>query len=168
MAWTIIPSELRSSPAVEGPRSISATSLRGPESHKELADKNLLPLKALGHATYETQRSPTGFPPRNYCRNSNCPFCRIIHFTCNPYSVMSHAMRRTRRLRLPPPDVKNHLEQNFTVLEPEAKWVTDITEIPTGEGKLYLCVVIDLFNKLVIGCSMQNRKMVLRAVKMVI
>lgn len=72
---------------------------------------------------------------------------------------------------LPPPDVKNHLERDFTALEPETKWVTDITEIPTGEGKLYLCVVIDLFDKIVIGWSMhhrQDRQMVLRAVEMAI
>lgn len=56
-------------------------------------------------------------------------------------------------------------------LEPETKWVTDITEIKTGEGKLYLCVVLDLFSKLVIGWSMhhrQDRQMVLRAVEMAV
>lgn len=54
-------------------------------------------------------------------------------------------------------------------MEPETKWVTDITEIKTGEGKLYLCVVLDLFSKLVIGWSMhhrQDRQMVIRAVEM--
>ncbi len=30
--------------------------------------------------------------------------------------------------------------------------VTAITEIQTDEGKLYLCVVLDLFTKLVVGC----------------
>ena len=56
-------------------------------------------------------------------------------------------------------------------LEPETKWVTDITEFKTGEGKLYLCVVLDLFSKLVIGWSMhhrQDRQMVLRAVEMAV
>jgi putative transposase len=70
---------------------------------------------------------------------------------------------------LTPPGVKNHLQRDFTALEPETKWVTDITEIPTTEGKLYLCVVIDLFSKLIIGWSMhhrQDRQMVMRAVEM--
>ena len=56
-------------------------------------------------------------------------------------------------------------------MEPETKWVTDITELKTGEGKLYLCVILDLFSKLVIGWSMhhrQDRQMVLRAVEMAI
>lgn len=72
---------------------------------------------------------------------------------------------------LPPPGVQNRLERDFTALEPETKWVTDITEVPTDEGKLYLCVVLDLFSKLVIGWSMhhrQDRQMVIRAVEMAI
>lgn len=72
---------------------------------------------------------------------------------------------------LPPPGVKNLLERDFSALEPEARWVTDITEIKTDEGKLFLCVVLDLFSKLVIGWSMhhrQDRQMVIRAVEMAI
>ena len=49
--------------------------------------------------------------------------------------------------------------------------MTDITEIQTNEGKLYLCVVLDLFSKLVIGWSMhhrQDRQMVIRAVEMAV
>ena len=67
---------------------------------------------------------------------------------------------------MPPPGVSNLLERDFDALEPETKWVTDITEIATDEGKLYLCVVIDLFSKLVIGWAMhhrQDRQMVMRA-----
>jgi putative transposase len=67
-----------------------------------------------------------------------------------------------------PPGIRNHLEWDFVALEPEIKWVTDITELQTDEGKLFLCVVIDLFSKLVIGWSMhhrQDRQMVIRAVE---
>lgn len=70
-----------------------------------------------------------------------------------------------------PDHVKNHLERNFTAMEPETKWVTDITQINTQEDKLFLCVVVDLFSKLVIGWAMhhrQDRQMVLRAVEMAI
>lgn len=72
---------------------------------------------------------------------------------------------------LPPADVQNQLQRDFTALEPETKWVTDITELKTGEGRLYLCVVIDLFSKLVVGWSMhhrQDRQMVIRAVEMAV
>ncbi len=68
-----------------------------------------------------------------------------------------------------PAGVKNLLERDFTAVEPERKWVTDITEVATLEGKLFLCVVLDLYSKLVIGWSMhhrQDRQMVIRAVEM--
>lgn len=70
-----------------------------------------------------------------------------------------------------PVGVENLLERDFNANEPETKWVTDITEIMTQEGKLYLCVVVDLHNKLVMGWSMhhrQDRHMVVRAVQMAV
>ncbi|MCD9008172.1 IS3 family transposase [Luteimonas sp. XNQY3] len=68
-----------------------------------------------------------------------------------------------------PEGVTNHLARDFNANEPETKWVTDITEIATLEGKLYLCVVVDLYSKLVVGWAMhhrQDRHMVVRAVQM--
>jgi putative transposase len=38
---------------------------------------------------------------------------------------------------LPPAGITNLLERDFSALERETKWVTDITEIKTGEGKLF-------------------------------
>ncbi len=70
-----------------------------------------------------------------------------------------------------PEGIENHLKRDFTALKPGTKWVTDITEVPTTQGKLYLCVVLDLFGKLVIGWSMhhrQDRYMVMRAVEMAV
>lgn len=51
----------------------------------------------------------------------------------------------------------NLLDQNFNALVANHKWVTDITYIPTQEGWLYLCVIIDLFSRAVIGWSMDSR-----------
>lgn len=82
--------------------------------------------------------------------------------------------RRKRRYGGPesrPVGVRNMLERDFTAAEPESKWVTDITEIATLEGKLFLCVVIDLHSKLVVGWAMhhrQDRHMVIRAVEMAV
>ena len=70
-----------------------------------------------------------------------------------------------------PVGVENLLERDFDACEPETKWVTDITEILTIEGKLYLCVVLDLYSKRVMGWSMhhrQDRHMVVRAVQMAV
>lgn len=34
---------------------------------------------------------------------------------------------------------------------PNQLWMTDITEHPTREGKLYCCVVLDAFSRMVVG-----------------
>ena len=67
------------------------------------------------------------------------------------YGVPDRKKRRFGKPGRRPAHVKNLLERDFTALEPETKWVTDITEVWTQEGKLYLCVVIDLFSNLVLG-----------------
>lgn len=68
-----------------------------------------------------------------------------------------------------PAHVRNHLERDFVALEPNTKWVIDITYIKTGEGWLYLCAVMDLFSSKIVGWSMasvQDRHLVLKAVMM--
>ena len=68
-----------------------------------------------------------------------------------------------------PAYVRNHLERDFEALEPNTKWVVDITFIRTGEGWLYLCAVLDLFSHKIVGWSMssvQDRHLVLKAVMM--
>jgi putative transposase len=81
-----------------------------------------------------------------------------------------HPKRRGMRARpaLTLPGVRNRLERDTTALEPETKWVTDITKFKTKEGKLYLCIVLDLFNHRLVGWTMhhrQDRQMVIRAVQ---
>src|SRR5271165_3882012 len=53
------------------------------------------------------------------------------------------------------PVAPNLLNRNFTVAAPNQAWTGDITYIPTGEGWLFLAVVIDLFSRRVVGWSMQ-------------
>ena len=50
----------------------------------------------------------------------------------------------------------NHLQQQFAVNHPDEVWVTDITQIRTYEGWLYLAVVVDLYSRKVVGWSMQS------------
>ena len=52
---------------------------------------------------------------------------------------------------------ENRLQQKFEASAPDQIWVTDITYIKTHEGWLYLCVVIDLFSRRVVGWSAQSR-----------
>ena len=50
----------------------------------------------------------------------------------------------------------NQLNREFTVQAPDTVYVGDITYLPTGEGWLYLAVVIDLCSRAVVGWSMAD------------
>ena len=78
---------------------------------------------------------------------------------------------RKRKSELRPVHVRNHLERDFSAIEPNQKWVTDITYIRTGEGWLYLAVVLDLYSRQVIGWSMSHsmqKELVMQAVLMAV
>ena len=56
------------------------------------------------------------------------------------------------RIRRPPRpgrsdrNIPDLLQRDFSTTEPNQVWVADITELATGEGKLYLCVIKDLYD----------------------
>jgi len=49
----------------------------------------------------------------------------------------------------------NHLARRFAVAAPNRVWSADITAIPTGEGWLYLAVLIDLWSRRVVGWALR-------------
>lgn len=48
------------------------------------------------------------------------------------------------------------LNQNFWAAAPNRAWVMDITYVPTDEGWLYLCTVLDLFSRRVVGWAVSK------------
>jgi putative transposase len=63
----------------------------------------------------------------------------------------------------------NLLERNFYAGAPNQVWTGDITYCWTGEGWLYLAVVIDLFSRQVVGFAMaerMTRRLVIDALRM--
>jgi putative transposase len=73
------------------------------------------------------------------------------------------AGRRRRRFRTTTdsrhtfPVAPNVLARQFEQQAPDLAWVTDITYIPTGEGWLYLAVILDLYSRFVVGWAMSER-----------
>ena len=49
------------------------------------------------------------------------------------------------------------VDRDFARDEPNRLWVTDITEHPTREGKVYCAVVLDAFSRRVVGWSIDSR-----------
>jgi putative transposase len=71
------------------------------------------------------------------------------------------AIRKRRRVLTTRRDVShpvapNLLNRDFMATEPNKKWVTDITYIPTTQGWLYLAVILDLYSRIIVGWSMSG------------
>ena len=49
------------------------------------------------------------------------------------------------------------MRRDFTADKPNELWLTDISEHPTSEGKLYLCAVKDVFSNRIVGYSISDR-----------
>jgi putative transposase len=73
------------------------------------------------------------------------------------------AGRRRRRFRATTdshhtlPVAANVLDRQFAQPAPDVAWVTDITYVATGEGWLYLAVILDLCSRLVVGWAVSER-----------
>lgn len=55
------------------------------------------------------------------------------------------------------PVAENIVNQNFEASNPNEKWLSDITYIPTEEGWLYLAGVLDLYGRRLVGWAMDSR-----------
>jgi transposase InsO family protein len=69
------------------------------------------------------------------------------------------------------PVAPNLLDQDFTASQPNEKWLSDMTYIPTAEGWLYLAVVMDLYSRRIVGWAMSDsleRHLVIAALQMAI
>ena len=51
----------------------------------------------------------------------------------------------------------NKLKRDFYAAQPNQRWVSDITHIPTGEGWLYLATIMDLYSRAIVGWAMDSR-----------
>src|SRR5207253_4164275 len=68
------------------------------------------------------------------------------------------------------PVAANLLDRRFEAERPNQRWVGDVTEILTGQGKLYLAVILDLFAGRVVGGALwaaHDRELALRAFEQV-
>lgn len=70
----------------------------------------------------------------------------------------SFAKKRRGKGRKVGPLVHDDLvRRNFTAAGPNRLWLADITEHHTGEGKLYLCAVKDVWSNRIVGYSIDSR-----------
>jgi transposase InsO family protein len=84
---------------------------------------------------------------------------RRVWRLCSQMGITSVFVRKKRgKNRLVGPPIRDDLvKREFTADRPDRLWLTDITEHPTGEGKLYLCAMKDVFSNRIVGYSIADR-----------
>ncbi|MBT2508588.1 IS3 family transposase [Streptomyces sp. ISL-98] len=73
--------------------------------------------------------------------------------------LVARRVRQRRGLTRPGkrPAAPDFVRRDFSAEDPDLVWCGDMTEIVTGEGKLYLATVIDLFSRRLLGYAMGPR-----------
>lgn len=83
---------------------------------------------------------------------------RRVWRLCRDQQLWSTTVRKGRHGKRPGPAVHDDLvNRDFTASRPDETWLTDITEHPTGEGKVYCCAIKDLFSNRIVGYSLNDR-----------
>jgi transposase InsO family protein len=65
--------------------------------------------------------------------------------------------KRGRVKKAGPPVHEDLVRRDFTADGPNRLWLAGITEHATGEGKLYVCAIKDVFSNRIVGCSIDAR-----------
>ena len=69
------------------------------------------------------------------------------------------------------PVAENILDRRFGITEPNVAWVSDITYVATAEGWMYLCMIMDLGSRKIVGWALDRRmkaELVLTALMMAV
>jgi putative transposase len=66
-----------------------------------------------------------------------------------------HRRKQARSRPLPAPH-EDLVQRKFTADGPDRLWCTDITEHPTGEGKVYCCAVLDVWSRAIVGWAIAD------------
>ncbi|MBU1250792.1 MAG: DDE-type integrase/transposase/recombinase [Actinobacteria bacterium] len=84
---------------------------------------------------------------------------RRVWRLCSQMGITSAFVRKKRgKSRLVGPPVRDDLvRREFTANRPDLLWLTDITEHPTSEGKVYLCAMKEVFSNRIVGYSIADR-----------
>jgi len=95
--------------------------------------------------------------------------CKIMRkYSIKPMYIKAFKVRTTNSNHRFPYSA-NLVKRNFQADKPNRLWVSDITYIATNQGWLYLCTIIDIFSRKIVGFSMDVKveaALVINAFKM--
>ncbi len=108
--------------------------------------------------TATIRRSDTGFIADDLHAAGHRASERRVWRLCSQQRLWSlHAKKRGLNRKAGPPVHDDRVRRAFTAPDPDTLWLTDITEHPTDEGKLYLCAIKDACSRRIVGYSISDR-----------
>ena len=120
-------------------------------------------LSALIHATFErSHRTYGGRPVHAELRDdygvrvARKRVARLMR-QAGLKGVQKRRFFCTTRSGLPERWAPDLVDRNFVADRPDALWVADVTYIRTGEGFVFLAMVLDVFSRLIVGWAMSDR-----------
>ena len=84
---------------------------------------------------------------------------RTVRRVCQANGLMIHPKRKPNGITKADREAQkseNLIKQDFTAEVPNLKWLTDITEIPCKDAKLYLSPVLDCYDGSIVGYQMDT------------
>jgi len=76
---------------------------------------------------------------------------------CSQEQIWSvFAKKKSKSKKTGPPVHDDLVKREFIAFEQDELWLTDITEHPTDEGKLYACIIKDVFSNRIVGWSIDS------------
>ena len=130
-----------------------------PVSAREMANRELVKkIEDVYYDSYETYGSPRVYhelKSQDVACSEN-RVARLMRLRGLRAKQVRHYKSTTKRNKRHPV-APNLLNRDFSADRPDHKWLTDITYIPTQEGWLYLAVILDLYNRGIVGWAMSER-----------
>src|SRR3954468_8012245 len=130
-----------------------------PESPREIANRDLLSDIRRVHADHRGRYGAPRIHAELRAAGQSVSRKRIER-VMRRHGIRAQAPRRYRVCTTDSkhslPVAANLLDQNFAAEKPDQVWLADITYIRTGQGWLYLAVILDLFTRKVVGWAMRE------------
>ncbi len=128
-----------------------------PVSHRDWQDAHLL------NAAYDIHADDPEFGHRFIADELHTAGHRVserrVWRLCSQQQIFSATQRKAKQKHKKPgpPVCDDLLARDFIATRINEKWLVDITEHRTSEGKLYLCAIKDAFSNRIVGYAIDSR-----------
>ena len=83
---------------------------------------------------------------------------KLVHRLMAEQRLQGLPARKRRKSLVNVATADDLVRRDFARAAPDRLWLTDITEHPTREGRVYCCVVIDAYSRKVVGWSIDSHQ----------